>query len=224
MDGDPLSAFGSVLGLNRTVDAATAEVLAAPGLFVEAIVAPHFDTAALEILTTKPKWKANVRLMEVGELDRAQSPWSYRYLDGGVLMQEADVLPDPEEIWQVVTEAKPTAAQMSDLRFAWEMVRHVKSNAIVLCKDRMLLGTGAGQMSRVDSTEIAIKKAGSRAEGSVLGSDAFFPFPDSIEQAAAAGVTAIIQPGGSKNDEAAMATCNKYGISMIFTGRRHFKH
>jgi phosphoribosylaminoimidazolecarboxamide formyltransferase/IMP cyclohydrolase len=127
-------------------------------------------------------------------------------------------------VWQVVTDAKPTAAQMTDLRFAWEMVRHVKSNAIVLCKDRMLLGTGAGQMSRVDSTEIAIKKAGQRAEGSVLGSDAFFPFPDSIDRAAAAGVAAIIQPGGSKNDEATIAACNRYGIPMIFTGRRHFKH
>jgi len=224
MDGDPLSAFGSVLGLNRTLDAATAEVLAVPGLFVEAIVAPHFDAQALEILTTKPKWKANVRLMEVGELDRAQSAWTYRYLDGGALMQEADILPDPEELWHTVTEAQPGDALLSDLRFAWEMVRHVKSNAIVLCKNRMLLGTGAGQMSRVDSTEIAIKKAGDRVEGSVLGSDAFFPFPDSIERAAAAGVAAIIQPGGSKNDEAAIGACNRYGIPMIFTGRRHFKH
>jgi phosphoribosylaminoimidazolecarboxamide formyltransferase / IMP cyclohydrolase len=178
----------------------------------------------LEILTTRPKWKANVRLMEVGELDRTQSRWAFRYLDGGVLMQEADILPDPEEIWQVVTVAKPTDAQLSDLRFAWEMVRHVKSNAIVLCRDRMLLGTGAGQMSRVDSTEIAIKKAGAKAEGSVLGSDAFFPFPDSIDAAAAAGVAGVIQPGGSKNDEATIAACNQHGIPMIFTGRRHFKH
>jgi phosphoribosylaminoimidazolecarboxamide formyltransferase/IMP cyclohydrolase len=210
MDGDPLSAFGSVLGLNRPVDAATAEVLAAPGLFVEAIVAPHFNPDALEILTTKPKWKANVRLMEVGELDRAQPAWTYRHLDGGALMQEA--------------AAKPTDAQVSELRFAWELVRHVKSNAIVLSKNRMLLGTGAGQMSRVDSTEIAIKKAGEWVEGAVLASDAFFPFPDSIERAAAAGVAAIIQPGGSKNDEAAIAACNHYAIPMIFTGRRHFKH
>ena len=224
MDGDPLSAFGSVLGLNRTVDAATAEVLAAPGLFVEAIVAPHFHDDALEILTTKPKWKDNVRLMEVGELDRSQPHWTFRCLDGGMLMQEADVLPDPEEQWQVVTEAKPSEKQMSDLRFAWEMVRHVKSNAIVLCKDRMLLGTGAGQMSRVDSVEIAVKKAGDGPKGSVLGSDAFFPFPDSIDTAAAAGVVAIIQPGGSKNDDDAVAACNRHGISMIFTGRRHFKH
>jgi phosphoribosylaminoimidazolecarboxamide formyltransferase/IMP cyclohydrolase len=124
----------------------------------------------------------------------------------------------------VVTEVKPTDAQMADLRFAWEMVRHVKSNAIVLCKDRMLLGAGAGQMSRVDSTEIAIKKAGDRAEGSVLGSDAFFPFPDSIERAAAAGVAAVIQPGGSKNDGASIAACNQFGMAMVVTGRRHFKH
>jgi phosphoribosylaminoimidazolecarboxamide formyltransferase/IMP cyclohydrolase len=224
MEGDPLSAFGSVLGLNRPMDAATAEVLAAPGLFVEAIVAPHFDPAALEILTTKPKWKANVRLMEVGDLDRAPPAWTFRHLDGGALMQEADVLPDPEEVWHVVTTAQPTDAQLAELRFAWELVRHVKSNAIVVSKNRTLLGTGAGQMSRVDSTEIAIKKAGDRVEGAVLASDAFFPFPDSIDKAAAAGVTAIIQPGGSKNDEAAVAACNRYQIPMIFTGRRHFKH
>ena len=113
---------------------------------------------------------------------------------------------------------------MADLRFAWELVRHVKSNAIVLCKDRMLLGTGAGQMSRVDSVEIAIEKAGDRAAGSVLASDAFFPFPDSIEKAAAAGVTAIIQPGGSKKDDDVIAECNRRAIPMIFTERRHFLH
>jgi phosphoribosylaminoimidazolecarboxamide formyltransferase/IMP cyclohydrolase len=139
-------------------------------------------------------------------------------------MQDSDTLPDPEELWQIVSDAKPTNPQMDDLRFAWEMVRHVKSNAIVLCKDRTLLGAGAGQMSRVDSVEIAVKKAGDRSEGSVMGSDAFFPFPDSIDKAAAAGVAAVIQPGGSKNDEAAIAACNRHGIPMIFTGRRHFKH
>jgi phosphoribosylaminoimidazolecarboxamide formyltransferase/IMP cyclohydrolase len=224
LEGDPLSAFGSVLGINREVDAATAEVLATPGLFVEAIVAPRFQADALKILTTRPKWKANVRLMEVGDLERAQSPWTYRCLDGGVLVQDADVLSDPEDAWKVVTNAKPTEAQLADLRFAWEIVRHVKSNAIVLCKGRMLLGTGAGQMSRVDSVEIAVKKAGDRSKGSVMGSDAFFPFPDSIDLAAAAGVSGIIQPGGSKNDEASIAACNRRGIAMIFTGRRHFKH
>ena len=224
MAGDPLSAFGSVLGLNRPVDAATAEVLTAPGLFVEAIVAPDFDDDALNILTTKPRWKDNVRLMKVGTLGRSQPHWTYRCLDGGVLMQEADVLPDPEDLWKVVTDAQPTEAQWQDLRIAWELVRHVKSNAIVLCKERMLLGAGAGQMSRVDSVEIAIQKAGDRAAGSVLGSDAFFPFPDSIEKASAAGVTAVIQPGGSKGDAAVITACNQHGIAMVFTGRRHFKH
>ena len=207
--GDPLSAFGSVLGLNRRVDAATAEVLAAPGLFVEAVVAPDFEPEALEILTTKPKWKANVRLMKVGDLDRAAPHWTYRRLEGGMLVQEADVLPDPEDQWKVVTDAHPAEAQMADLRLAWALVRHVKSNAIVVAKDRMLLGAGAGQMSRVDSVEIAIRKAGDRVRGAVLASDAFFPFPDSIDEAAAAGVAALIQPGGSRNDDQCIAACNQ---------------
>lgn len=224
MAGDPLSAFGSVLGLNRVVDAATAEVLAEPGLFVEAIVAPDFSQEAVEILTTRPKWKANVRLMKVGDLGEDQSRWQFRCIEGGVLMQEADVLHDPEDQWQVVTTAKPTASQMADLRFGWEIVRHVKSNAIVLAKGRMLLGVGAGQMSRVDSVEISIKKAAERVTGSVLASDAFFPFPDSIERAAAAGVTAVIQPGGSRNDQQVIDACNQAKLPMIFTGRRHFKH
>jgi len=226
MAGDPLSAFGSVLGLNRVVDRQTADVLTEPGLFIEAIVAPDFERDALEVLTTKPKWKASVRLMKVGELNegRGEATWSYRHIDGGYLMQQADVLPDPEDEWKVVTDAKPTNDQMVDLRFAWTLVRCVRSNAIVLCKDRMLLGAGAGQMSRVDSVEISIKKAGDRITGSVMGSDAFFPFPDSIEKAAAAGVTAVIQPGGSKKDDEVVAACNRHGLAMIFTGRRHFKH
>jgi phosphoribosylaminoimidazolecarboxamide formyltransferase / IMP cyclohydrolase len=224
MAGDPLSAFGSVLGLNRAVDAATAEVLAQPGLFVEAIVAPDFQPAAFEILTTKPKWKANVRLMTVGELAGVQERWAYRFIEGGALVQDADIGSDPEKEWKVVTQKAPTEQQMADLRFAWAIVRHVKSNAITVCKDRMLLGAGAGQMSRVDSVEIAIKKAGDRIAGAVLGSDAFFPFPDSIEAAAKAGIAAIIQPGGSKADATVIAACNQHGLAMIFTGRRHFKH
>ncbi|MEN6449284.1 MAG: bifunctional phosphoribosylaminoimidazolecarboxamide formyltransferase/IMP cyclohydrolase [Thermoguttaceae bacterium] len=224
LDGDPLSAFGSVLGLNRTVDPAVAEALSAPGLFVEAIVAPHFHEEAMKILTTKPKWRNNVRLIEVGDLEWPQPSWTYRCIDGGMLVQEADVLADPEDQWKVVTEKQVPAERWEDLRFAWNVVRHVKSNAIVLCKDRTLLGTGAGQMSRVDSVEIAVRKAGDRAIGSVMASDAFFPFPDSIEVAAAAGVTAVIQPGGSKNDAASIAACNRHGIAMIVTGRRHFKH
>ncbi|NQT35849.1 MAG: bifunctional phosphoribosylaminoimidazolecarboxamide formyltransferase/IMP cyclohydrolase [Planctomycetes bacterium] len=224
MAGDPVSAFGSVLGMNCTVDAEAAEVLAEPGLFIEAIVAPDFSPEALEILTTKPKWKANVRLMQVGQLEGGRSEWIHRPIEGGFLVQQADVTADDENEWKVVTEAQPTPGQMADLRFAWAMVRHVKSNAIVICKDQALWGAGAGQMSRVDSTEIALKKAGEHVPGSALGSDAFFPFPDSIEQAAAAGVGAIIQPGGSRKDDEVIAACNKHGLPMIFTGKRHFKH
>ena len=224
LEGDPQSAFGSVLGFNRTLDRATAEVLAEPGLFVEAIVAPDFEPAALEILTTRPKWKANVRLMKVGPLSEQPAGWQLRQIEGGMLAQQADVEADQHEAWQVVTTARLQAEQWADLRFAWAIVRHVKSNAIVLARGRALLGVGAGQMSRVDSVEIAIKKAGDRVAGSVLASDAFFPFPDSIHQAAAAGIAAIIQPGGSKRDDEVIAACNEHKIPMIFTGRRHFKH
>jgi phosphoribosylaminoimidazolecarboxamide formyltransferase/IMP cyclohydrolase len=224
MDGDPLSAFGSVLGFNRTVDVGTAEVLAAPGLFIEAIVAPDYEAAAVGILTTKPKWKKNVRLMQVGRLDAPPASRHYRYIDGGMLVQEADVDPDPEDQWQVVTEQAPPEPMLDDLRFGWAIVRYVKSNAIALCKDQALCGAGAGQMSRVDSVEIAISKAGDRAAGSILASDAFFPFPDSIHRAADAGIAAVIQPGGSIRDDEVIAACNERGLPMIFTGRRHFKH
>ena len=224
LDGDPVSAFGSVLGLNRPVDAATANVLATPGLFIEAIVAPDFNDEAVEILTTKPKWKANVRLMRVGDLEDAGGRRQFRQVDGGMLIQDADDQRDPQDQWQVVTATAPDDRAMQDLEFGWEVVRHVKSNAIVLCKDTSLLGAGAGQMSRVDSVEISIRKAGDRVTGSVLASDAFFPFPDSIDRAAEVGVSAIIQPGGSKRDDEVIEACNQHGIAMIFTGRRHFKH
>jgi len=222
--GDPLSAFGSVLGFNQPVDRASAEVLCEPGLFIEAIVAPRFEEQAVRLLTERPKWKANVRLIEVGALDDKPADWEYRYLDGGMLVQDRDTQADPRDAWHVASEAQPTDEQLADLRFAWAVVRHVKSNAIVLAKLHTLLGTGAGQMSRVDSVEIAIKKAGPRAAGSVLASDAFFPFPDSIHAAAEAGVEAIIQPGGSRKDPEVIAACNEHGLSMILTGRRHFKH
>lgn len=224
MAGDPVSAFGSVLGFNQTVDAETAEVLAAPGHFIEAIVAPDFDEAALQILTTRPKWKANVRLLAVGELDAPQAEWQSRWIEGGLLVQNTDFAPDPEDAWKVATKVQPTDEQIAELRFAWAVVRHVKSNAIVLCKDHALCGAGAGQMSRVDSVEIAIGKAGHAAAGCVLASDAFFPFPDSIQRAHEAGIAAVIQPGGSKKDDDVIAACNDLGLPMIFTGRRHFKH
>jgi phosphoribosylaminoimidazolecarboxamide formyltransferase/IMP cyclohydrolase len=224
LEGDPQSAFGGIIGFNRTVDEETAELLSTPGLFIEAIVAPDFAAGAVGVLTTKPKWKQNVRLMQVGPLDSTPASRHYRYIDGGMLVQDADVLLDPETEWKVVTQKQPTAAQWADLRFAWSIVRHVKSNAITIAKDAMLLGAGAGQMSRVDSVDIAIAKAGQRIAGAVLASDAFFPFPDSIHKAAAAGIAAIIQPGGSVKDADVIAACNEHGLPMIFTGRRHFKH
>jgi phosphoribosylaminoimidazolecarboxamide formyltransferase/IMP cyclohydrolase len=224
MLGDPVSAFGSVIGFNGIVDEAAAEYLAQPGLFVEAIVAPDFSAAALGVLTTKPKWKNNVRLMQVGSLDVLAPARQLRFVDGGVLVQDSDLGSQPEDEWKVVTDCQPTDEQMEELRFGWAVIRHVKSNAITLSKDLAVCGVGAGQMSRVDSVDIAIKKAGDRVAGSVLASDAFFPFPDSIEKAAQAGVAAIIQPGGSKKDDDVIAACNELGIPMVLTGRRHFKH
>lgn len=222
--GDPVSAFGGILAFNVPVDAAAAEVLCEPGLFVEAIAAPRFEPQALELLTSKPKWKANVRLLELGDGYQPRPAVDYRRIAGGMLVQTADVMPDPEAEWKFVTKTAPTDAQLADLRFGWAVMRYVKSNAIVVAKDSMLLGAGAGQMSRVDSVRISIEKAGDRIGGGVVASDAFFPFADSIELLAAAGIRAVIQPGGSRNDADVIAACDRHGIAMIFTGRRHFKH
>ncbi|MDR1483817.1 MAG: bifunctional phosphoribosylaminoimidazolecarboxamide formyltransferase/IMP cyclohydrolase [Planctomycetaceae bacterium] len=224
MAGDPLSAFGAVIGFNRAVDVETAEFLVSPDHFIEAIIAPSFEATAVEILTKKPKWGANVRLLQVGDWGARANRWTVRPIEGGALIQEADTEIDPEDQWLTATEKSPDVLLMDDIRFAWELVRHVKSNAIVLCKDEMLIGAGAGQMSRIDSVEIALKKAGDRASGSVLGSDAFFPFPDSIERVAEFGIAAIIQPGGSRKDATVIEACNKANIPMIFTNRRHFRH
>lgn len=224
LDGDPVSAFGSVLGFNRTVDLETAEILVEPNRFIEAIVAPDFEAGAVGVLTTRPKWRDNVRLMQVGQLPAIDPELSIRFLSGGALVQEADTLPAMVTQWRTVTDVPVADALWDDLYFAWEMVRHVKSNAIVLARDTSLVGVGAGQMSRVDSVEIAIRKAGERSAGCILSSDAFFPFPDSIEAAARAGVVAIVQPGGSRRDDEVIAACNLHRIPMVFTGARHFKH
>lgn len=224
LEGDPVSAFGSVLAMNRPLDEETADVLCEPNRFIEAIVAPEFTAQGLALLTSRPKWKANVRLLACGKLDPPRAHLDYRPILGGLLVQDADILPDDEASWKVVTQAQPTPAQMDDLRLAVHLVRYVKSNAITLVNQGGLIGVGAGQMSRVDSVKIATTKAGERSKGSVLGSDAFFPFPDSIEIAADCGVAAIIQPGGSKADNDVIAACNQRGLAMIFTGRRHFKH
>ena len=223
-EGDPESAFGSVLGFNEQVDRETAEFLVEPGKFVEAIIAPSFSAEAIDILITRPKWKQNVRLMETGRLDPGITNFELRSISGGVLVQDRDTLSDEPKEWQVVTDAKPTDLQFSDLCFVWTVVRQVKSNAIAVGKTTSLWGSGAGQMSRVDAVALALQKAGSKSAGCVLASDAFFPFPDSIEQAAAAGIEAIIQPGGSRKDEEVIAACNQHRLPMIFTGQRHFKH
>lgn len=222
--GDPQSAFGGVMAFNRPVDVATAERLSAEASFLEALAAPQFEPDAVHVLTTRPRWKQNVRLMEVGSLDRPPANLHLRPIEGGMLVQEADTAPDVPQDWKVVTRTAPDPAWEGDLLLAWGLVRHVKSNAIVLVRQGALVGCGAGQMSRVDAVEIALRKAGSRAAGAVLASDAFFPFPDSIELAAAAGVAAIIQPGGSVRDAEVIAAADAHRLPMLFTGRRHFKH
>ncbi len=223
-EGDPISAFGAIIGLNKTVDAATAEAMCTPGRFIEAIIAPAYDDAAIQILTTKPKWKNNVRLMQVAFSDADRGAPEYRRVSGGLLVQDRDDLPQSDAAWKVVTSRKPTTRELFDLQFAWAVCRHVKSNAIVFAKDGMLLGAGAGQMSRLDSAMIAAYKAGDRSQGGVVASDAFFPFRDGIDAVAKAGIKAAIQPGGSKNDEEVIAACNEHGIAMVFTGMRHFRH
>ena len=231
--GDPVSAFGSILGFNRPVDAATAELLCEPNRFIEAIIAPAFEPAAFEALTTKPKWKNNVRLLafeDPGDFQKSLgsgSPGSthdYRRVTGGMLVQDRDDAAHATGEWKCVTEREPSAEERRDLEFAWTVGRFVKSNAIVFAKDGALVGVGAGQMSRLDSCFIAAHKAGERSKGAALGSDAFFPFRDGIDEAAKAGITAVIQPGGSRNDEEVIAACNEHGIAMLFTGRRHFRH
>lgn len=224
MDCDPVSAFGSVLGFNRTLDKDSAEVLVEDGRFIEAIIAPDFEAGAVGILTTRPKWKDNVRLMQVGHIAPSEPELAVRFLAGGALVQEADTMPAFPSQWRTVTKTAVSDALWEDIHFSWEMVRHVKSNAIVLGRDTSLVGVGAGQMSRVDSVEIAIRKAGDRAPGSIMASDAFFPFPDSIYAAADAGVIAIVQPGGSRRDDEVIAACDEHRIPMVFTGSRHFKH
>ncbi|MEQ1826125.1 MAG: bifunctional phosphoribosylaminoimidazolecarboxamide formyltransferase/IMP cyclohydrolase [Pirellula sp.] len=222
--GDPLSAFGAVIGFNTTVDVDTAEVLSEPGLFIEAIVAPEFTPEAVRMLQTKPKWRDNVRLMQTGPLGAQPLELNYRFISGGVLVQQSDNQPPINLNWKTVTSVSVAEELWDDIAFGWEMVRHVKSNAIVLARDAALVGVGAGQMSRVDSVEIAIEKSGDRSQGSILASDAFFPFPDSIHRAAKAGIIAIIQPGGSRKDDEVIEACNEHRIPMIFTGQRHFKH
>ncbi len=223
--GDPVSAFGSIIGFNRPVDRQTAEQLCAPGRFVEAIIAPGFSEDAFEMLTTVPKWHRNVRLLQCSGWDTNEvGEWDYRRVTGGVLIQQRDACIEPPERWQCVTERHPSEAEIASLDFAWRACKHVKSNAIVLAAGEALVGVGAGQMSRLDAAFIATHKAGPRARGAVAASDAFFPFRDGVDLLADAGVTAIVQPGGSRNDAQVIQACNERGIAMLFTGHGHFRH
>ena len=214
---DPVSAYGGVVAFNRTVDAATAEE--AGKVFVECIIAPGYDAAAREKLAGKK----NVRLME---LTRAAAPdaLELKCISGGILVQQPDRHGLDEKELKVVTERAPTRAELRGLLFAWKVVKHVKSNAIVFARDGQTLGVGAGQMSRVDSVKIAVMKAQQPLAGSVVASDAFFPFADGVEEAARAGATAVIQPGGSVRDAEVIAAANRLGLAMGFTGIRHFRH
>jgi phosphoribosylaminoimidazolecarboxamide formyltransferase / IMP cyclohydrolase len=224
-EGDPQSAFGGILGFNQDVDEATAMAITEPNRFIECIIAPGYSQRALEVLTTRPTWKNSVRLLCTGPLAKAASSRvDYRRVDGGLLVQARDEGTDDFAKAQVKTKRAPTAQELADLRFAWTVAKHVKSNAIVLVKGGMVVGVGAGQMSRVDSTHIAVHKAGERVKGSVLASDAFFPFRDNVDEAARAGVSAIVQPGGSKRDADSIAACDEHGMAMVFTGVRHFRH
>jgi phosphoribosylaminoimidazolecarboxamide formyltransferase/IMP cyclohydrolase len=226
MAADPTSAFGSIVAVNRTFDRACAEVLLAPGLFVEVVAAPAFDREAVELLTSKPTWKANVRLVEVP----AGDPWAstagleLRSVAGAILAQRPDDVCDDPATWQVVTKSAPAADLVPALDFAFTIVRRLTSNAIAVCHGTSLAGAGIGQTSRVDSVRIALEKAGDRSRGGVLASDAFFPFPDSIDLIAKAGIAAIVQPGGSKRDADVIAAADAAGIAMMFTARRHFRH
>jgi phosphoribosylaminoimidazolecarboxamide formyltransferase/IMP cyclohydrolase len=226
-EGDPLSAFGGVLGFNRDLDEATATLITEPNRFIECIIAPGYSDAAFRLLTTRPSWKKNVRLLRTGPLSPAaddKRSLDFRRVDGGLLAQTRDSQGDDFAQASVVSKRRPTDAEYADLRFAWLVAKHTKSNAIVLAKGGMVVGVGAGQMSRVDSVHLAVRKAGPRVTGSVLASDAFFPFRDNVDEAARAGVAAIVQPGGSMRDNDSIAACDEHGLAMIFTGTRHFRH
>lgn len=221
-DCDPRSAFGVVIALNRPVTPDIVNEIEAQSMFVEVLIAPSFTDEAIEKLSVKK----NIRLIEVGEIRPLNDKdFDIKKISGGYLSQDIDTQSIGAKGLELVTITnKPNEQQLSDLLFAWKVVKHVKSNAIVLVKDKSTVGIGAGQMSRVDSTEIAVRKAGDRARGAVLASDAFFPFPDSIEEAAKHGISAIIQPGGSVKDKEVVAKALELGIPMVFTGKRAFRH
>jgi len=237
-EGDVVSAFGGIIALNRNVDIELAQTimesygrfgkaLGASGFFAEVIISPHFEPDAVEIIRTLKTWGSRVRLIETGPIDRSRidaSEFDVRCIIGGMLLQRRDLVGWEPDVLTFPTKAKPTPEQMEDLRMAWLVAKHTKSNTIILVKNKRILGVGAGQMNRVESGLLAMKQAGEEAQGAVLASDAYFPFPDNVDNAAKAGIAAIVQPGGSKKDPEVIEAADAHGIPMVFTGKRHFKH
>ena len=222
--GDPVSAFGGILALNRPLETNLAESIATKDHFFEVVVAPEVGEDSLEILRSRVAWGKNLRVLACGDTTR-RSPdlgWSLRTLRGGLLCQQLDREPPRDD--RVATKRTPSDSELRDLELAWKIVQSVRSNAIVLVREGALVGAGGGQTSRVDSVEIAVRKAGDRARGAVLASDAFFPFRDGVDRALAAGVRAFIQPGGSRRDAESIAACDESEAAMVFTGIRHFLH
>jgi phosphoribosylaminoimidazolecarboxamide formyltransferase/IMP cyclohydrolase len=215
---DPVSAFGGIIAVNRPMDVDTAKLISS--LFVEVVAAPEYEPEALDLFMSKK----NLRIVQPTGVK--MRPLSLRSIYGGVLVQEVDLSQEDMDTtkWKVVSQKQPTPEQMADMAFAWRVARWVKSNAIVFVKDQATVGVGAGQMSRVDSVMVAGHKAGDLAKGSVMASDAFFPFADGIEEAAKHGISAVVQPGGSVRDDEVIAAVDKLGLVMVFTGARHFRH
>ena len=215
-EADSVSAFGGIVALNRPVTADVAEEM--KKIFFECILAPSFEEEAAQILETKK----NIRLLEIAPSD--EQPHLLKRVTNGLLIQSSDDSKECRDTYEVVTKRQPTEEEWKNMEFAWKVVKHVKSNAIVVTKENQTLGVGAGQMNRVGSAKIALEEAGEAAKGAALASDAFFPFGDTVEEAAKAGITCIIQPGGSIRDEESIVNADKYGIAMVFTKTRHFKH
>jgi phosphoribosylaminoimidazolecarboxamide formyltransferase/IMP cyclohydrolase len=216
--GDPVSAFGGIVAVNRRLDAGTARQIVQ--VFTEVVVAPAYDDDALEVLRTK----RNLRVLVIDRPDPPDRPRALRSVSGGLLAADADTAPETPGEWTVPTRAQPGEVVRAELAFAWQATKHVKSNAIVLTRGGAIVGVGAGQMSRVDSVRLAVRKAGGRSAGAALAGDAFFPFRDGVDAALEAGVDAVISPGGSVRDAEVVAACDERGVPMIFTGRRHFRH
>ncbi|SUZ70426.1 uncharacterized protein METZ01_LOCUS23280 [marine metagenome] len=215
---DSLSAFGGIIAFNRTCSGAVAEAITS--VFVEIVLAPHFEPAALEIF----KKKKNLRILEIGEFGRRKSKIEVRNVDGGLLVQDVDTKILLKDDLSVVTVKQPTAEEIQTALFTWKVLRHAKSNGILIAKNNTTVGLGAGQVSRVDAVHMALRKGRENVKGAVLASDAFFPFRDSIDAIKDSGITMVIQPGGSIRDQEVIDACNEYGIAMVFTGTRCFKH